>query len=144
MASECKPVEKFQEPNLSGELRIIEALRLIDAGLNDQRLTVAYLAQELHLSPSRLRQIFTAELGVAPRSYIRKIRLRRARRLLANSSLSVKEVMASVGFDDPSDFSRAYRKFFGVPPSVCKRCHHAQKFGPDCCRLAKKTRGLSI
>ncbi len=137
MACEGKPVEEFEGHTMPGEPRITRALRLIDAGLNDQRLTIAYLAEELHLSPSRLRQLFALELGVAPKSYIRKTRLRRARILLANSSLSVKEVMAAVGFNDPSDFSRAYRRLFGVTPSVCRECRCARGHSPKCSRLAK-------
>lgn len=115
----------------------MRALRLISTELNNQRLTVADLADELDISPSRLRQLFAVELGVQPKGYIRKLRLSRARILLENSSLSIKEVMATVGFSDPSDFAREYKKLFGVPPSVCRQCLCAQRHSPKCGGLAK-------
>jgi AraC-like DNA-binding protein len=102
---------------------------LVETELNNQGLSVLRLAEEIGISPSRLRQLFVAELGNCPNEYIRGRRLDQARVLLATSSLSVKEVMAAVGFNDPSHFSKEFKKRFGVAPSTCKECFYTS---PQC------------
>lgn len=125
MASEIRPAEKVPQRVLPRDLRVTAALRLIQSEFNDHDLTVANLARRLRLSPSRLRQLFAAELGSTPKSYIREVRLARARTLLEHSALSVKEVMAAAGFNDPSHFSKDYKKRFGVLPSLCREPFYA-------------------
>lgn len=101
------------------DLRVKRAVLLIASRLNDPDLTASRLAEYLQLSPSRLRQLFICDIGVPPTRYIRISRLDQARVLLANSSLSVKEVMAAVGLSDPSHFSKDYKKRFGIAPGYC-------------------------
>ena len=79
--------------------------------------TVAGLARTVNLSESRFRALFTAQTGMAPGRYLQRIRLRRARLLLERTFLSVKEVMALVGYNDPSHFSRDVRREHGAAPS---------------------------
>jgi transcriptional regulator GlxA family with amidase domain len=117
MASEWKMAEVAPETVSPHDPRVRGALRLIQNEFKDHDLTVANLAQKLGLSPSRLRQLFASELGSTPKSYIREIRLARARTLLEHSGLSIKEVMAAVGFNDPSHFSKDYKRRFGLMPS---------------------------
>jgi len=83
--------------------------------------SIAALAAQVNLSPSRFRQLFTAQTGVAPLPYLRRLRLRRARLLLEQSFLSVKEVMALVGYNDPSHFTRDFKVFHRVLPSTVRR-----------------------
>jgi len=52
-------------------------------------------------------------------AFIREQRLIRARQLLQQDvTLSVKEVMVAVGLNDPSHFSHAYQRKFGVSPTA--------------------------
>lgn len=80
-------------------------------------VTVAGLAAMVNLSESRFRALFAAQLGVAPGQYLQRLRLRRARLLLERTFLSVKEVMALVGYNDPSHFARDFRREHGAAPS---------------------------
>jgi AraC family transcriptional regulator of arabinose operon len=82
-----------------------------------QPFTMADLAAAVNLSPSRFRHLFTSQTGLAPARYLRRMRLRRARLLIERSFLSVKEVMALVGYNDPSHFSRDFKRQHGVLPS---------------------------
>ena len=65
------------------------------------------LARSVNISPSRLHQLFKDETGLPPAKYLHLLRMERARELLENSYLSVKEVMACVGFNDASHFPTA-------------------------------------
>ena len=82
-----------------------------------ETFNMAALAAQVNLSPSRFRHLFTTQTGLAPARYLRRMRLRRARLLFERSFLSVKEVMALVGYNDPSHFSRDFKQVHGVLPS---------------------------
>lgn len=133
LAPERKPAAEISNPVLMHDPRIRNALRLIHSDFKDHDLTVAHLARKLRLSPSRLRQLFAAELGTTPKSYIREVRLVRARTLLEHSVLSIKEIMAAVGFNDPSHFSKDYKRRFGTMPSKYREASYAEEgnFKPD-------------
>jgi len=75
------------------------------------------LAAQVNLSQSRLRALFLRQTGMSPGRYLQAIRLRRAHLLLERTFLSVKEVMALVGYNDPSHFARDFRRHYGAAPS---------------------------
>jgi transcriptional regulator GlxA family with amidase domain len=80
-------------------------------------MTASALAARVNLSPSRFRALFVLQTGVAPMRYLQQLRLRRARLLLQRTFLSVKEVMALVGYNDPSHFARDFRREHELSPS---------------------------
>src|SRR4026208_435063 len=75
------------------------------------------LALAVNLSPSRFAYLFRRETGVPPARYLHMLRMERARILLERTSLSVKKGMAFVGVNDPSHFSRDFRRHHGVAPT---------------------------
>lgn len=80
-------------------------------------LTIPALAARVNLSTSRFRDLFSAQTGMGPLQFLQRLRLRRARLLIERTFLTVKEVMALVGYNDPSHFSREFRREHGVAPS---------------------------
>jgi AraC-like DNA-binding protein len=76
------------------------------------------LAHEFGLAPEYINAIFKAEIGISPTQYIHRERVMWAHRLLVDEGLSVKEVAAEVGFNDPFYFSRIFKKVMGIPPSA--------------------------
>src|SRR5688572_3958823 len=97
--------------------RIRWALAVIDRHLGTP-LSVADLAAQMNLSSSRFSHLFHAECGCAPGAYLRDRRLDRARTLLIDTALSVKQVMAAVGVSDPSHFARDFKRRFGESPTA--------------------------
>lgn len=81
---------------------------------------VVELAQEVNLSESHLTRLFRAETGSSPGRYDREARLDRARELIVGSFKSIKEVMAAVGWSDPSHFCRDFKQRFGVSPRALR------------------------
>ncbi len=69
------------------------------------------------LSPSRLSALFREVTGHPPLDYLRRLRVEEARRLLADSRLSVKEIAARTGFRDTSHFSKVFRRVDGLAPA---------------------------
>ena len=81
-----------------------------------EEITLDELAAHVNLSRSRFSHLFREHTGVAPGRYLRDVRLDRARRMLETTFLSVKQVMAAVGLNDPSHFSRDFTAAFGASP----------------------------
>jgi AraC family transcriptional regulator of arabinose operon len=98
------------------------------------RLTVPDLAAAVDLSPSRFAHVFRCTMGVSPLRYVHDLRMRRAQQLLADTSLPVHEVRRQVGWRDPSHFSKAFRRRFGVGPRRYRRlCAAAANAARDEC-----------
>jgi AraC-like DNA-binding protein len=101
------------EPPFTARVRAI-----VLAHLADEAFTVEALAAEVALSYSQLHRRLTAESGVAPQEFVRRVRLEAAARLLADGAGSVSEVAYAVGFVSLAHFSRAFRAQFGASPSA--------------------------
>ena len=78
--------------------------------------TVEMYADQLQVSPSRLRHAIKKSTGRSPGQLLRKELLLEAKRLLAHSSLSVAEICFRLGFEDPSYFSRFFKRESGHSP----------------------------
>ena len=81
-----------------------------------RKLPLCELAGATGLSVSRLCHLFKSDTGTAPVQYLKLLRLQRAKELLENSVLSVKEIGVRLGYDDSSHFVEDFRKTFGLPP----------------------------
>jgi transcriptional regulator GlxA family with amidase domain len=60
---------------------------------------------------------------MSPRQFLKTVRLQAARDLLETTFLSVKEVMARAGYNDPSHFVRDFEKMFGESPYRYRQHH---------------------
>lgn len=85
------------------------------------------MAESLNISTSRLRRIFKQKTGIPFGKYLKTMRLRKARQLLQETNLSVKQVRIEVGLFDHSHFARDYKKQFGESPTGTRRARtHAK------------------
>lgn len=74
-------------------------------------------ATRLNLSISRFAHLFTQKTGVSPRRFILNLRIDEAKELLLSSGMNVNEISESVGFSDPSYFSRLFHKSTRYSPT---------------------------
>jgi AraC-like DNA-binding protein len=102
--------------------RIRRAAKYIEATLHERpcaRPTVAELAQVACMSPYHFIRWYRHAVGESPDANVRRMRLLAARQMLATSAhASVTQVAYDVGYDSVAAFGRAYRRMFGVAPSV--------------------------
>jgi AraC-like DNA-binding protein/mannose-6-phosphate isomerase-like protein (cupin superfamily) len=84
-------------------------------------LTVAECARRLNVTPNHLNEVVTADTGRTPGAIIRSAVLLEAQRMLARSPLSCAQVASALAFEDPSYFSRFFRRETGVTPSAYRR-----------------------
>jgi two-component system response regulator YesN len=82
-----------------------------------RQVTLQEIAPLVNLSPSRLRHIFKADTGVSLKQYQKQLRMQKARELLEDSFLSVKQIMIEIGIPDRNHFARSFKKTFGTTPT---------------------------
>ena len=79
-------------------------------------LTVAVLAAQANLSPSRFAHLFRAHTGITPMQFLEHRRLERAQQLLLFTRESIQEIATRVGFANPFHFSTRFRKLTRQSP----------------------------
>ena len=82
-----------------------------------ERLDVASIARSSGMSESTLHHTFKEVTSLSPIQYLKKVRLHQARLMMVNSGLRVGEAGFRVGYESASQFSREFKRLFGVPPS---------------------------
>lgn len=96
--------------------RLDRAIAWIGENLH-RDIDVADVAEVADFSASHLTRLFTEWTGHSPKAFIRRARIDRARKLLADVDLSIKQIAFQTGFKDPYHFSKAFRQIDGLPPS---------------------------
>lgn len=86
-----------------------------------RRVRIRDLAVIAGLSASHYLKLFRARTGYSPMDYFIRLRMHRACQLLDTTDLSIKEIAAQVGYEDPLYFSRAFRAVNESPPSAYRR-----------------------
>lgn len=86
-------------------------------------LRVDALARDFGFERSYLYRIFKSRYGMSVKDYITKTKMQNAKKLLA-SGYAVGETARLVGYDDEFNFSKAYKKYYGISPS---RVHAGEK-----------------
>lgn len=83
-----------------------------------KRLSMKLLAREFGLVPSYLSKLFRDYKGITPNHYLQEIRIERAKELLLSCpSMMTKDIALTVGYTDPSYFSKAFKKSTNMYPS---------------------------
>ena len=89
--------------------------------------SVADLASEVAVSRSLLGQRFTHVVGESPMRYLFRWRLALASETLRSSTRAIARIAERSGYTSEAAFSRAFKREFGVPPSVWRRTPGAQQ-----------------
>jgi YesN/AraC family two-component response regulator len=96
-------------------LQIITSI--IHSEINNPELNSSYLADKMAMSISQLSRKINGITGYSTISYVLKLKLNKAKKMLADESILISEVSDACGFYDASYFSRIFKKEFGVSPS---------------------------
>jgi AraC-like DNA-binding protein len=106
-----------QEPMDAPEpLKVMQARQLIMQHLSQPQLSVNWIGRSLQSSPNYLSLLFRETMGKNLVAYITERRIIRARDLLVSSTLNISEISQACGYDDPSYFTRVFRRETGIAP----------------------------
>ncbi|MCH2163629.1 MAG: GlxA family transcriptional regulator [Marinovum sp.] len=104
----------------SGEARVDAAVALMRRHVR-QPQKLPDIAKAVGLSPRRLEALFAERFQDSPRRVYQDIRLTEAKRLLTQTTLSVGEIAARCGYEDPSAMGRAFKTRFTMSPSEARQ-----------------------
>jgi AraC-like DNA-binding protein len=82
----------------------------------DEQIKMEDFARELGMSVSGFHHHFKSVTSMSPLQFQKNLRLQEARRLLLSGDMDAASAGFHVGYENPSHFSREYRKQFGAPP----------------------------
>ncbi len=88
---------------------------------NNNAVDLTALASEACLSPYHFIRIFKACTNKTPIEYLTGVRMEAALRLLKESKISVAKIATQVGYKNRAAFFKAFRRYFGTPPSAVRK-----------------------
>ena len=88
-----------------------------------KKITLSELSWKLHCSTVTLTEHFKKEFGITIMEYVTQKRMDKAKRLLENSDLSVREISEACGFSDIEYFSRSFKGIYKMSPSAWRKTH---------------------
>lgn len=106
---------------------LANVLKYIEAHLRDPDLNNQFLAKQMGISEVYLRKLFAKHLQTSPKQYILDARIRRAGKLLAETTKSVSTIAEESGFSGPYHFCRAFKQRMGQTPTEYAETHRIFK-----------------
>lgn len=121
---------EFSRARSRQAIEVIESVeRVLRQNLRDNP-QIGAVARELCMSERTLRRRL-AECDVSFQSLLDRLRRNRALELLANPRLSIEQIAFAVGFTDPHNFRRAFRRWTGETPGRLRRRMQEELTGMD-------------
>lgn len=100
-----EPMEQYLKENLS------------------RRITLESMEREFNCSKSTIINRFIRRCQYTPMKYLANLRMMEAERLLIESDAAMTHIAESVGYDNPSNFARAFKQFTGMSPREYRKCY---------------------
>ncbi|WP_059173399.1 helix-turn-helix transcriptional regulator [Bacillus sp. FJAT-27445] len=97
-------------------IEIKEAINYIQTHLYDQ-ITLDKLASHVSYSPYHFSRIFKEETGLPPLYFVSSMRLQRAKELLLNTNMNVRDISLEIGQQSLGTFTTRFTKSVGVTPA---------------------------
>ncbi|MHA3977602.1 AraC family transcriptional regulator [Halovulum sp. GXIMD14794] len=108
-------LEGQQAPSFKATVEACIAMEMVEG-----QTTIDGVARRMGMSVRSLQRALDQD-GLGFRDLLDLFRLRKATELLSHGELSVTEIALSLGYNDPGNFSRAFRRWTGFPPSMARR-----------------------
>lgn len=110
-----------QEHALSKPIKLAKAM--IDQEFCDELLSLERVSDAVHLNPSYFSGLFKKRMGLGFAEYVLEVRMTEAKKLLSQTSKTIAQVAAEVGFRDPKHFSRTFKKHVQMKPNEYRKLY---------------------
>lgn len=119
--------EKTAVENDADRLFLEKSAEMAEQLLEEHCLDVSSFADKMCVSPRQLQRRISALTGDTPQRYIMRLRIRKAKELLENEpSASLADIAFRCGFEEPSSFSRTFKKFTEMTPTQYSKQFHVR------------------
>lgn len=96
---------------------LFSIINYIETHISDNSITNEILAQKMNISEVYLRKLFLSNLSITPKQYILDLRIKKAKKLLADSNYTVTKISERCGFSSPYHFCRIFKEKTGMTPT---------------------------
>lgn len=107
--------EKIAED--AGVIKLANAIAYMEKNY-DMEISISQLAAMSHYSERQFVRLFKDAFSCIPMAYLTNLRMQKARELLKVHKLSITEIAIRCGYADSNYFSRIFKKYNGVTPTV--------------------------
>ena len=115
-----RPYFLFADQREHGDSAVLEVQDWIEEHHRDE-VDIRELGTRFVMSVRTLNRRFRAATGESPVSYLHRVRIEAAKRLLDETTSNVDEITAAVGYSDPRSFGRLFRRQTGMSPREYRR-----------------------
>ncbi len=116
LKASCGEVSSM-EVNDEKKLKFSKILGYINNNL-ENTISVSELAEKMFLSEKYFISYFKNIMGITPHQFIMQQRLKKAYHYINDETYTISEIARRLGYSDSYSFSKAYKKYFGFPPSL--------------------------
>ena len=110
---------------------IDQVVRYMQEHFSDPEISMTAIADSFELSTTRFSLSFKEKKGMPPLEYLTLLRVERAKELLSQTDLTIRDISAQVGYYDSGSFIRRFKQVTGVTPLQYRREHGADKTGTE-------------
>ena len=108
----CLAGYEFKSPN---KKYVVQQIMKYMENHYKEKISLDQIAENMYLSPFYISKLFKSETGDTPINYLISLRMEKAKELLdQNSTLSIQEAAAAVGYEDAYHFSKLFKKYYGL------------------------------
>ncbi len=108
-------------------IKFEQAIDYIEKNYTRYDFSLEELADVMRVSKTQMSKLFKMKAGCNYIDYLTKLRMEKAKDLLEQTDMSVKDIMNSVGYIDKTNFSKKFKTFYGVNASVWREQKRNQK-----------------
>lgn len=119
------PYTIFSTQKMHDDQQILRAQHFIEDNAHTE-LSIESLANRAGMSVRNFDRRFRNAVGEAPSTYLQKLRIEKAKRLLQSSNDTIEEIMLKVGYEDVRSFRRLFHAFTDLSPKAYRRKYGAQ------------------
>ncbi|WP_223299325.1 helix-turn-helix domain-containing protein [Paenibacillus darwinianus] len=110
--------ERRIRPDGEGGALVRQVIRYLSTQYAEP-VSIERMAKTLGFNRAYISRVFKRHTGMTPVAFLLQLRIDKARQLLRErNELTVEQIAASVGFQDPLYFSKQFRRLYGLPPTV--------------------------
>ena len=119
-----------------------DAIAIVEEEFSSE-LSLDDIARRVASSRRQLQRAYS-EIGQTTfRDHLTQVRMEKAAELLSGRGLTVREVAYRVGYRQPAQFAKAFRRHHGVSPSDFRAARRVSRFTPGAHAAVDHTRGYA-
>ncbi len=122
----CSQVQANRE---SGNIHLKSRIaQYLEENYMDSNLSLQWIADQFHLSGPYLSRYFKDQMGMNFADYLCRLRIAQAKELMKDSSFSIQEISARVGYNSSNSFIRTFKRYESVTPGQFRETLDDVKF----------------